>query len=292
MNEPVDKKNLLTWIILVTLSLVWGASFFLMKKGLVAFSPPQVASLRISFSFLALLPVLIFKFRKVKREKLKWIFLSAVLGSGIPPFLFTFGLVKLDSGFEEILNSLTPLFTLLVGIIFFQFKTRWIQIVGVLIGLTGAIMLVIANTDFENPGELKYAFGVVMATICYGFAANILKSKLQQEDPLAVSSMVFFLIVPFALGILFSTDFIHVVKTNEHAASSIAHIIILSVFGTAYSLVAYNYLIQKTNVLWASTVTYVIPVVALMLGVSDGEPFHLIYIAGMIFILSGVYLTR
>jgi drug/metabolite transporter (DMT)-like permease len=281
----------LSWIILCTLSMVWGASFFLMKKGLVAFQPEQVGALRICFSFLVLAPVLLFRFRKLQRESLPWIFLAALFGNGLPPFLFTYGLLQLDSGFEGILNSLTPLFTLAVGVLFFKTKVRWQQAIGIATGLAGAAVLIVMHTPFEL-AAMQYALAVVAATICYGISANLIKSKLQTADPLAMSAAVFSMLAPLAAAVLFSTDFTLRSMQSREAQVALLHIAVLAVFGTALSLVAFNYLIQKTNPLWASTVTYLIPVVSLMIGVADGESFRLLYVPAMLVILLGVYLAR
>ena len=108
------------WVIFCLLALIWGSSFILMKEGLTQLSPYQVAALRMLFAGLVLLPFAFKALKKIPKEKMGLVLLSGIIGNFIPAFLFCIAETKIDSALAGILNSLTPLFTILVGVFFFQ----------------------------------------------------------------------------------------------------------------------------------------------------------------------------
>ena len=283
----------INWIILIALALTWGSSFILMKRGMDVYSSEEVAALRIFIAFLFLSP-LIFKY--VKKPLLKhWKgFLGmGVLGNLIPAFLFTKAETGISSSLTGMLNSLTPLFTLLLGVLLFKSKTKWINVVGILIGFVGAIGLLLVGKSEDMTNNLFFGFYVVLATVCYALSVNIIKKDLNEVNSIAATVWAMMFIGPFAGIYLFGfTDFTTKLSSNPMAYASLGYIVILAVFGTALSVIIFNVLIRNTNALFASSVTYLIPIVALMWGILDGEYVQLLHFVWITIILLGVYLVN
>jgi drug/metabolite transporter (DMT)-like permease len=286
-----DRDTLINWGLLLLLGVVWGFSFFFMKRGLVAFDPYQVAAIRIFFAFISFIPLIIFIGFKVPKKRIPMTMLSAILGSGIPPFLFTIAQTRIDSSVAGILNSLTPLFALAAGVVIFRLVMRWNHVVGVLIGLGGTVLIVLIRSDGGFEFNFGHAILVVLATLFYGINANIIKSKLYDVHPIQIALVAFSFLGPFAGAYLFSTDFVEVVRTNEYAWHSLGYMALLSVFGTSYALILFNILAHRTSALFSTMVTYIIPLVAVFIGFLDGEKLGPVHVIGMILILSGVYIS-
>lgn len=280
-------------ILLIVLAIIWGSSFILMKRGLHSFSGMQVGSLRMFLSFLLLLPLTIKFFSQVDKKKYGLLFLVGLTGNGLPALLFAIAQTKINSSTAGVLNSLTPIFTMLFGFFFLKqiFETK--KIFGVFLGLAGAIVLVLirSNGDFES----NYAYGllIVLATICYGISVNLVKTYLHDMKSLAISGFALVGIgPPLAIYLFFYTDFIARVQTQPEALTSLGFIFLLSLFGTAISLVLYNQLVKVTDALYASLVTYLIPIVALAWGLLDYEWISWVHLLGISLILLGIYLSR
>jgi drug/metabolite transporter (DMT)-like permease len=280
------------WLLLSLLSFVWGFSFFFIKKGLIAFSPLQVGALRIFLAFLTLLPVFLFKKITIPRNQLKDIFWVGLFGSGLPPFLYAIAQQKIDSSITGILNSLVPLSTFIIGMIVFKIQFKTNQIIGVFVGLAGALIIVFFKSDGSFQFEFFYALMVILATVCYGINANLIKSAINNIDPISIAVGAFTMMGPIAGIILFQTDFIEVMQTHPQAKMSLINLFLLAFLGTGYALIAFNYLIHRTNALFATMTTYLIPIVAVIVGVFDGESIGFIQIAGMIMILIGIFITN
>ena len=292
MNRLKPSVTLLPWIILISLSLIWGSSFILMKRGLDAFSFQQVAALRIFIAFLVIAPFTITKIFKIPKKYWLYIIIAGYLGNGIPAFLFTKAETYLSSSLAGILNALAPLFTFILGILFFQTKARWFRFLGVVLGLIGAIGLVLLSegSKFDNLG---YGFYVIVATFFYGLSTNVVKRFLQDVNPLHLAGAFFFVTgIPLGIYLFSCTDFVNVMTTQKEAVSSLGYVCLLAIFGSAISIVLWNTLIQKTNAVFAASVTYVMPVIAIMWGVLDGEKFLFVYSFMIMLILIGVYLTN
>lgn len=278
-------KNLLT---LVFLALIWGSSYILMKKGLVAFTPIQVAALRIIISGLVLLPFL----RKVAPKNFIYILIVAFLGSGLPTFIYPYAITEISSSMAGIINSLTPVFTVLFGILLFKTKVKFIQLIGLSISLFGAILLILLGNENAVLSINSFALIAVLAPVFYGLSSNVLKAKLTHIPALSLTANTFAILLPFALGVLFKTDFIHVMQTHSEANISLFYISILAVVGTAMALVIFNFLIKSTSAVYASSVTFLMPIVVLIWGVFDGEKIGFIHLAGLSLILLGVYILN
>jgi len=281
------------WLILIILTLVWGSSFILIKRGLIYFSSTQVGAMRIAISFLFLLPFAGIRIRKVSMRDWKFLLMVGVIGSGLPAFLFARAQTGIDSSLAGILNSLTPLFTLLIGISFFTLKTRWYNILGVALGLAGAVGLVSISGGHTFDFNIRYAVYVVVATICYATNVNIIKYRLAGLDPVTITALSFVVIgLPAILHLLVFTDFIPRLQTVEGAMTGLIYIAILAIIGTGLALMLFNTLVKIASPVFASSVTYLIPIVAVFWGVIDGETFSWKAFLWILIILTGVYLVN
>ncbi|HAF30596.1 MAG TPA: EamA family transporter [Bacteroidales bacterium] len=281
------------WLTLIFLSFIWGSSFILMKKGLRSYSSDQVAALRIFISFLAFLPFGIKYFKKITRKNILSLFVVGFIGSTIPAFLFTKAQTNIDSGLAGILNSMTPLFTLIIGLIFYKSTAKLIHAIGIFLGLVGALGLIIYSVNGTSIlGNINY-YGllVVLATICYGINVNHVKYIIKDLNGLELTSLAFMLVGPFAGIYLLFTDFSFPLSTNDYLLN-LSYIAILAVIGTVLALVIFNTLIQHTSALFGASVTYLIPVFAIMWGIFDGEKITLVQFLWIGLILTGVYLVN
>ena len=282
------------WILLLILSLIWGSSFILMKKRLEAYPPAQMASLRIIIAGLCLVPVALKNIRYLNRRKLFYIFLFGLLNAGLPAFLFALSETVVSSSTAGILNSLTPIFTFLAGVLFFRTRFNWLGLAGVIIGFSGGCLLIFNGN--QHPGNLSlgssqalYSSLILVATICYGFSGNIIKHYLQEVPGYIVSSFSYLIFgIPLLVWLLFFSDFTFRVVHNPEGIHSLLYITILAVLGSAMAIILVVRLIQVSNALFGSFVTYLIPIVSIMWGVLAGESITIITIISLLIILGGI----
>ncbi|MBN2173902.1 MAG: DMT family transporter [Bacteroidales bacterium] len=277
--------------ILMLLAFVWGSSFILIKVGLKSFSNEQAAAIRLLLASLALLPVSLRNLKVLKRKDLKWLLVSGFIGSFIPAFLFTKAQTRIDSALAGILNSLTPVFTLVIGVLFFRSKFKLIKIVGLLLGLVGAFGLVLAGEEVELGKINLFALLVVLATTCYAVNINVVKARLTHLNGVQITSLSFVFVGPVALAYLLSTD-IEPVFEHHNWPLHFAALAALGIIGTAIAMVLMNSLIRHVSTILASSVTYIIPIFAIMWGFLDGENITFHHIGNMLIILVGVYLIN
>lgn len=281
------------WILIAALAVIWGSSFILMKKALVDFSPGQVASLRMFSSFLFLIPFVFHRLKEIKKEEWKFMVASGFLGNGIPAFLFAYAQTRIPSFMAGMLNSLTPVFTMALGYFIFNTRVTLLRVVGVSIGLAGAVWLIGMTTSTGDLSEVSwYPILIVIATLCYAGSVNIIRHKLQAADSLVIAAGALTSIGPITGIYLFSTDFIDRLQTNPDSWLSMAYVLILALLGTTLSLVFFNRLIKIAGALFASSVTYLIPIVAMLWGLADGETMGVWHLAALGAILGGVYLIN
>lgn len=275
--------------ILMVLAFVWGSSFILMKIGLKSFSPEQAGALRIVMASLVLLPVSMKQLKNLQQKDLKSLLIAGFIGSFFPAFLFMKAETQINSSLAGMLNSLTPVFTLLVGMLFHRTVFRWMQGLGLSLGLAGATGLILAGNGFQLGTVNSYALYIVLATCFYAISINQIKAKLSHLNGVQVTSLSFLFIGPVALIYLLSTDFTPVL-TNPAWPMHLLALAALGIVGTAMAMLLMNSLIRHSSAVAASSVTYVIPVFAILWGVFDGEKVTLLHLACMGLILSGVYL--
>jgi drug/metabolite transporter (DMT)-like permease len=264
-----------------------------MKRGMDVYSSDEVAALRILIAFLFLSPLV---FRHVKKDLLKhWKAFAGMglLGNFIPAFLFTKAETGISSSLTGMLNSLTPLFTLLLGVMLYKMKTGWINAAGILVGFVGAIGLLTVGKTEDMSNNLLFGLYVVVATVCYAMSVNIIKKYLGDVNSVTATVWAMMFIGPIAGVYLFGfTDFTQKLTTHPAALQSLGYVSILAIFGTALSVMIFNVLIRNTNVLFASSVTYLIPVVAMGWGIFDGESVKMLHFVWIGLILLGVYLVN
>ncbi len=279
------RDRLINWSILILLSLIWGTSFILMKKGLRSFDALQIASLRIFISYIFLLPVALYNIRRINKDNLLSLIIIGLIGNALPAFLYPFAQRIIDSSVAGMLNSLTPLFTLLTGIIIYRRKARLSQVAGVIIGLAGAAgLLYRGSLSFEPRGLL-----IVLATFFYGISSNQV-TLIKNLNGVVITSLAFFIVGPIAgISLLFS-DFGPAMET-ENWLHNLGFISILSVFGSGIAVGLFNILVIRTSPVYAVSVTYLAPIIATLWGFADGENITLFMIISVICILAGVYLT-
>jgi drug/metabolite transporter (DMT)-like permease len=287
----IMEKSFKNYITLILLAVVWGSSFILMKRGLEAYDYMQVAALRLFIAFLSLTPFMLKAIKVVQRKHLLAIVAMALFGNGIPAFLFTKAQTELDSSIIGILNSLVPLFTLLLGVYFFKTKPTKTNIVGIIIGLCGAIAL-IYSTMGEGIEINNYVFLVISATVMYAISINVIKKYLYDLDALSITALAFLLIGPLSAIYIFNTDFPEIATTTNQGVIALGYIALLAVVCTSSAVVIFNKLISQSTAIFASSVTYLIPIVAIFWGVFDGEKVTLIHLLSAVIILSGVYLVN
>ena len=291
MVKKIDSK-LGHWIILIMLSIIWGSSFMLIKRGLDAFSYEQVATLRIFIAFI-FLTVLGRKFYTNFPTKKLWpLFLTGFIGNGIPPFLFSKAQTYLDSGIVGILNVLTPLFTIFIGILFYNLKVKIVNYLGIALGIIGTIYLLLPQTEQLDDKTLYYSLIAILGTACYGWSANIIKAHLEELDAIQITTISFSFVGPWAGIYLLCGDFLEIMQNHPKAISSFSYIAILAIMGSALSVIAFNKLIKMTGPLFATSCTYIIPIVAIIWGVSDKEIINIHDIIGFVIILGGIYLVN
>lgn len=285
----MDAKQL-KWIYLFVLSLIWGSSFILIKRGLVGLTAIQVGSFRIIFAALFLLIVGFNSLKKISRHQWKFIALTSLFGTFMPAYLFAIAETQVDSSIVAILNSLTPLNTLVLGTIAFGIQFQKRQILGVFIGLIGCLLLVLSGASAHPGQNYYYVILVVIATICYALNVNLIKKYLSDLNSLSITTGNFAILLVPALLILSTTDITHNINL-EVTQHSILFVMILGVLGTGIANVIFFKLIQMSSPVFATSVTYLIPIVAFFWGLLDNEMLTPIQFSGAFIILIGVYLS-
>jgi drug/metabolite transporter (DMT)-like permease len=284
---------MIKWVLFALLCLIWGSSFVLMKTSLESLSAFQVASIRILFTGLVMLPLLPKALKTVPKPMIKSVIISGLLGSFFPAFLFSIAQTKIDSSLAGILNSLTPIFTVAIGTMFFKLRISWIKWAGMLTGFGGIMVLLLGNAEGISLDYIGYAFFVILATIFYGLNVNVVNQLLRNTQPLHVATIAFTsLIIPTLLILVFSGYFTDPNLINGNWTQGTIAAATLGILGTGVGSVLFYSLVSKAGPVFASTVTYGIPFVAIGWGLIYGEQITAIQIAGMVVILIGVRLAN
>lgn len=287
------QQRSLAWSLLALLTLIWGTSFILIKRGLDAFDAGEVGALRMLSAGVVLLPIAFSKMKKVKGANWWFLIIVGFVGSFIPAFLFAKAETQLDSALAGVLNALTPIFVLLVGALFYAQKFRRSQFLGIFIGFAGTAVLVMAGSWNSLTTINAYGLFILIATFCYGINVNVIKFNVKGLDAMTVTSVSLGMIVPIALAyLILFTDATHQIANDPLARQSFMYIAILGIMSTAVAMALFNKLIQITSPIFTSSVTYLIPIVAILWGLWDGEILLLGHYLGMAGVLIGVYLTN
>jgi drug/metabolite transporter (DMT)-like permease len=280
----------LKWVLLTVLSLIWGSSFILIKKGLIGLTPIQLGSLRILFAGIFLLAIGFKSISKISLQQWKFIAITAFFGTFIPAYLFAIAQTEIDSSVSSILNSLTPLNTLVLGSIAFGLQFKRNQIFGVIIGLFGSALLILNGAMNHPEQNYYYALLILIASLCYATNVNLIKKHLSGMAPLSITTGNFLVLLLPATVILYFTDFLEVV-TVPQVQHSMLFIVVLGVIGTGIANIIFFKLIQLSSPVFATSVTYLIPIVAFFWGLLDNEMLTPIQFLGAFIVLIGVYLS-
>lgn len=287
MNADKEK-----WLLLVILSIIWGSSFILIKKSLEHFNPFQVGSLRVLIAGIILLPIAIANYKLFPKKHLKWLILAAFTGNFIPMFLFPIAETEISSSIAGIINSMMPIFVIIVGALVWKFETTKKQIVGTLISFTGVCILAFGG---GNSGEFKIIpiLLLLLATLCYALSTTTVKSKLMEVSSTVLSAFVFSFVLFFpSIIALTSTGFFSEFSFSRDNLIGLMFVSLLSVFGTGLAMMMNYRLLKVSTPLFASTVTLVMPIVAIIWGIIDGEKLTYIQFIGAGIIIAGLIFLR
>lgn len=285
-------NNVKKWVYLIVLSLIWGSSYILIKKGLLGLTPLQLGSIRIFFTTLVLLTFGFQSIKKIPKKAWPWIVMTGCVGTFFPSYLFAISETVINSSVVAVLNGMTPLFTLLLSVFYFKINFKRKQLLGVLIGFVGTLILVSNEFSISSISDGSYALLVVVAAFCYAINVNLLKYKLQGVPPIAIAVGNFIVIAPLALLVFLFTDFnFNGIVDDVVVQESLGYIFILSVFGTALAKVMFNDLVSISSPVFSISITYLLPIVAIGWGLLDQETFSLLQWCACAFILFGVYLV-
>ena len=284
--------NLNKWFYLISLSLIWGSSFILIKKALVGLEADQLGSLRIIFSSIIIILIAWKRLSKITRLEWKWITISAFLGSFFPAFLFAFAEKEIDSAVASIINSIVPLNTVVIGMVLFNIRSTKRQIIGVLIGLAGTYMLIMSGIKLNPDQNYLYSGFVILCSFLYALNVNIIKKYLQHLSALTITVGHFAVIIIPAVIVFYFSDFDVNSLKNQQTIDSIIYVLILAVFGTALAKILFNKLIKISSPVFASSVTYSMLIVSIFWGLVDGEKFSIYQLIATIIIILGVLLTN
>ncbi len=285
------RMKLINWILFTALSLIWGSSFILMKEGMRTLTPYQVGAIRIFCAGIVLLPFSVKALRQLPSGKMPVIIFAGLLGSFFPAFLFCIAETKLDSSLAGILNALTPLFTIVVGMLFFQLKAGKQKILGITVGFTGLLMLFVSNGHLDTK-NFSYTFLILVATLMYGVNVNLIGRYMKEVGSFNIAVIAFsFLTIPCA-AILFFSGYFNLQLGDRTVLWSTVASAILGIMGTAAANILFYMLLKRAGALFASMVTYCIPIVAVGWGVYYGETITAPQIVSLVIILFGVYLAN
>jgi len=280
------------WLYLIVLALIWGSSFILMKKALLGLTPIQVGAFRVLIAAVMLVLIGFRNLKDISKRQWKHIVVTSFLGTFFPAFLFAFAVQKIDSSVAAILNSLTPLNTLVIGTVLYSFAFGKRQLVGVLIGLIGTVFLILKGAELHPNQDYFYAVFVIVSSIGYAFNVNILKRHLDDLSAMTVTVAQFVLLIVPALLVIYFTDFFTTFNWEASSLESFVYVSILAMLGTGVAKVLFNNLVKISTPVFSSSVTYLIPIVAIIWGVWDGERLSIIQIAATALIMLGVYLVN
>jgi len=285
--------RLTKWSYLVILSIIWGTSFILIKKALIGLNPYQIGALRTVLTGSFLLAVGYQTIKTIKKKDWKWITISGFLGSFIPAFFFAIAETEIDSAVVSVLNSLVPLNTVLMGLAIFKISSTKRQVLGVIVGFVGTALLILKGAQLNPDQNYLFAGYIIASTLMYAANVNIIKRYLQNVKPLAIAVGNYVPIVIPGLVVLYYTNFFSVEQFNTpQIGLSIVYVAVLSLFGTAIAKVMFFKLVQMSTPVFASSVTYIMPIVALIWGLLDGESFSVLQLIASAIILVGVYMAN
>ncbi len=290
--KAMQSQNI-KWVFLIILSIVWGSSFILIKKSLIGLTPVQVGALRVLIASVFLFIIGFTRLKRIEKRQWKWIAIAGTIGTFIPAFCFAYAQTEIDSAITSILNATTPIMTLIFGSLLFAIGFTKRQLFGVIIGLLGCLILIWQGSSVNPDQDYRYVLFIFVATVGYAMNVNIIKTHMQELSPLAISTGCFLVImVPSFLTLVSTGFFSQEILSNKETMNAIGYVALLAVFGSALALLIFNKLIQISTPVFSTSVTYTIPIVALLWGIFDGEKFSFLQIIAGAVIIVGVVLAN
>ena len=280
------------WFYLAILSLIWGSSFILIKKGLVGLNSVQLASLRMIFAASVIYIYSYNSIKKIPKKSWKWIVITAYLGTFFPVYLISYGQTEIESGLASIITTVTPINTLIIGIIFFSLTFSIKQLLGLFIGLVGAVLLLYEASETNLNSNIYFSFFIYLTTVGYAASVNLIKKYLTNIPPEAVTAGIFLSISPPAIIVLYFSDFTDLNFQEPLILKSIFYVLVLGVFGSAIAQTLFNKFVKIASPIFASAVTYTMPVVAIFWALIDGETLSIMQFFATVIILIGVFLVN
>lgn len=277
--------------ILLVLGMIWGSSFILMKKSLRTWQPDEMAAARIFFAGVFLVPLIISQIKNVPKKDYVMLIVTGLFGNAIPAFLFAFAQTHIDSALGGMINSTTPIFTLIFGLIIFRIRISALAIGGIFIGLGGAVYLIYSYGNSIG-GDWRYAMLAVAASVCYGLSLNLIKSKVGHLPPIIIAGFPFVVTAPLAFIYLGSRGTFSRLASSSSMLGDMTYIVVLALMATAIGVYLFNLLIKQTSALFASLTTYLIPAFAILWGFSDGEEIGYYYFVGILLILAAIWMVN
>ncbi|HIP26928.1 MAG TPA: DMT family transporter [Flavobacteriaceae bacterium] len=285
-------NNKLKWLYLISLSLIWGTSNFLIKKATYVFTGYQVGALIMVFSALVLLPFGYKSLKQVKKKHISTLLIIALFSTFIPSFMWTIAIGKIGVSITTILNSLTPLNTLIIGFLLFGLRFTRNQILGLVIGFIGLSVYFLTGNFYQGSGDYIYSLLVIFSSLGYALNSNLIMNKLTDLSALSITTATFIITLIPSLLVLYYTDFFNIYNGSSVQINSLLYILFKGAIGTALAMVMYNKLVKVSSAVFASSVTYLIPVVALFWGYIDGEIITFWQLISGFLILLGVYMAN
>ena len=288
----MKNKDVIAWGLLILLAIIWGSSPFLIKKALFKLDPFEIGALRLTLASFVLMPFLLKNLKEIKRKDYFILFISGIVGNVVPYFLYPIAQTKIDSATSGVLTSLTPFFALIIGVIFYKLKATKNNIIGLIIGFLGTFLLILFSGSSGGFTADVFGLFVVAATLLYGINLNLVKYHLKHLKPIAITSFSIVSILPITLYILFFLSPFHDHLNNfDFYKVELGYVLILGVLGTSIATIIFYNLIKIKDTVFASMVTYLMPLVAISLGVIDGEKINEVQLFGMALILTGVFIN-
>lgn len=282
--------KLFNWGIFILLSFIWGSSFYLIKEASQVLSPVQVAASRVFCAGLVLLPVAIKYWKSIPRNKFIYVFISGLVGNFIPAIFFPLAETKIDSSLAGFLNSLTPIFVIITGILFFKARFQPKKIAGILIAFIGMILLFLAN-GLPDMQHISYSSLVLLAAFLYALNINMVGKYLNDLSSITIAAVSFASLIPLSLIVMVWTHFFDLPFTQTPVIKSLAAVLTLGVGATAFGSVIFYMLLKRAGAVFSSLVMYGMPFVALFWGLVLGEHITTLQVAGLAIILGGVYIS-
>ncbi len=278
------------WILLLLVSFIWGSPYILREIALKSFTHSQVAAFQVFLSFILFLPLIFKNFKKLNKDNIGPLLLSGIAGNIGPSFFFAKAQTLINSSLAGMLNAMLPSITLVLAILFFKGKSNRNTLIGIGLGLIGSCAIALMGDSFGST-QFMGVFYVFMAILSVAISINIVSFALPKLNGIEIASLAFLFVGPMAGIFLLTTDLGTVIQADNftQSASMLALLAVLTFFGVIF----YNQLIKRSSHIFAASIAYLIPVVALFWGITiGGDQISISQILAICLILVGVNLTH